>query len=74
VEDGKRKIEWKTADEICAHLNIGRTKLYRMVKTKKIPFHYIGESLRFDIFEVDKFFSEPEVPLSAAPLPAPDES
>jgi excisionase family DNA binding protein len=48
-----KKIFLKPED-LAEYLNISIPTIYRLVNSRKIPFHKVGGSLRFKLAEIDE--------------------
>ena len=49
------KIELLTPDELASILKISKNGVYRLVEKRRIPFHKITRSVRFDRKDVESF-------------------
>lgn len=47
--------KWLTIDELAGYLKMGRTKLYAMAQSGKVPGNKIGNQWRFDREEIDQW-------------------
>lgn len=48
----KGTLPLSKADELAQHLNCGKSTVYKLAKTGKIPYVALGTGVRFDIEEV----------------------
>ena len=47
--------KWLTLDEVCDHLQLGRTKVYGLAQQGQLPACKLGGQWRFDVAEVDEW-------------------
>ena len=45
--------EWLTIEEAAEHLKMGRSTLYKLAQTGRMPGHKVGRAWRFDSAELD---------------------
>ncbi len=44
---------WVGADDVAAHLGVGKDSIYRWVESRGLPARKVGRLLRFKLSEVD---------------------
>lgn len=52
--------------QVCERLNITRRHLEDLIRTRRIPFVYVGRLIRFDPPAIDAWVKDQSVPAGAA--------
>jgi len=51
-------INWLTLEGAAEYLKMGRSTLYKLAQTGRVPAHKVGRSWRFDASELDDWMKQ----------------
>lgn len=71
VEESKEVKEVMTIKELSAYLGISKSKIYDLIKQKKIPASRIGRQYRFSKSLIDTWLKEKSIISKAGPETPP---